>query len=239
MRGCICPLQFLLVLASTISLASMSPGTHDHILLSQIWYSPSLEGQVPVFTYIPPALGSLFMPLTTRRVAVEILVFDPASTQDYFPLIWHAPHIQSSGSNNSSTVACEFLATGTYLPGCCRGNMFTEPLPSREMGGTQTNHYQYYTNHTERDASNNFSSFSILFAPGKCLPSRCLATIGYIHRHIDRWEGFYEVRQWEGFKWRDVYTTFNKDWFKHSKAEGCEGTKTQKEIAYTYFRKVI
>jgi hypothetical protein len=42
-------LQILLVFASTVILGSESCGTHDHILLPQIWDYPNLEGQVPVF----------------------------------------------------------------------------------------------------------------------------------------------------------------------------------------------
>jgi hypothetical protein len=69
MRGWVCHLQFLLVLACTVILRSESCGTHDHILLSQIWDSPNLEGQVPVFTsprnrvarLYPEALDSLFV----------------------------------------------------------------------------------------------------------------------------------------------------------------------------------
>jgi hypothetical protein len=69
MRGWVCHLQFLLVLASTVILRCQSCRTHDHILLSQIWDSPNLEGQVLVFIcprnrvaqLYPPALGSLFV----------------------------------------------------------------------------------------------------------------------------------------------------------------------------------
>jgi hypothetical protein len=67
MRGWVYRLQ-LFVLASAVILESESRGTYDHILLSQIWNSPNLEGQVSVF--ISPrnrvaqlyfqALGSLF-----------------------------------------------------------------------------------------------------------------------------------------------------------------------------------
>jgi hypothetical protein len=70
-RGRVCRLQLLLVLASAVIFGSESRGTHDHILLSQIRDSPTLEGHVPVF--ISPrnrvaqlysqALGSLFVAL--------------------------------------------------------------------------------------------------------------------------------------------------------------------------------
>jgi hypothetical protein len=69
MRGWVCRLQLLLALASAVILRSESHGTHDHILLSQIRDSPSLEGQVHVFLsprnrvaqLYPQALSSLFV----------------------------------------------------------------------------------------------------------------------------------------------------------------------------------
>jgi hypothetical protein len=86
MRGRVCRLQLLLVLASAVILGPESRGIHDHILLSQIRDLPNLEGQVPVFIsprnrvaqLYPQALCSLFSPLTTRRVPAEVL--EPAST---------------------------------------------------------------------------------------------------------------------------------------------------------------
>jgi hypothetical protein len=48
-RGRVCCLQLLLDLASAVILGSVSCETHDHILMSQIWEFPNLEGQVPVF----------------------------------------------------------------------------------------------------------------------------------------------------------------------------------------------
>jgi hypothetical protein len=68
-RGWVCRLQLPLVLAIAVILRSKSRGTHDHILLSQVWDSPNLEGQVPVFIspmnrlaqLYPQALGSLFV----------------------------------------------------------------------------------------------------------------------------------------------------------------------------------
>jgi hypothetical protein len=69
MRGWICRLQLLLVLASAVILTSVSRGTRDHILLSQIRDSLKLEDQVPLFIsprirvarLYPQALGSLFV----------------------------------------------------------------------------------------------------------------------------------------------------------------------------------
>jgi hypothetical protein len=59
----------LLAVASAVIPGSEFHETHDHILLSQILVSPSLEGQVPVFIssrnrmtqLYPQALGSLFV----------------------------------------------------------------------------------------------------------------------------------------------------------------------------------
>jgi hypothetical protein len=84
-RGWVCHLQLLLALTSSVILWSQSRRTHNHILLSQIWDSPNLEGQLPVFIsprnkmaqLYPQALGSLSSPPTAHRATVE--VFDPAS----------------------------------------------------------------------------------------------------------------------------------------------------------------
>jgi hypothetical protein len=69
MRGWVCRLQLLLVLASVVNLRSASRGTRNHILLSQIRDSPNLVGQVPVFIFprnrvtrlYSQTLGSLFI----------------------------------------------------------------------------------------------------------------------------------------------------------------------------------
>jgi hypothetical protein len=60
-RGRVCRLQLLLVLASTVILGSESHGTRDHILLSQIWDSPNLEGQIPVFLSPSDRVAQLYL----------------------------------------------------------------------------------------------------------------------------------------------------------------------------------
>jgi hypothetical protein len=80
MSGRVCRLRLLLALASAVVLVSESRGTHDLILLSQIRDSPNLEGQVAVFTsprnkmaqFYQQALGSLFVPLMTRKATVYV-----------------------------------------------------------------------------------------------------------------------------------------------------------------------
>jgi hypothetical protein len=78
MKAWVCRLQLLLVLANAVILTSKSRGTHDHILLSHIRNSTSLEGQVPVFVsprYTPWHWVHLSSPPTTRRATVE--AFNP------------------------------------------------------------------------------------------------------------------------------------------------------------------
>jgi hypothetical protein len=59
-RGCVCRLQLLLVLASIVNLRSESRGTHDHNLPSQIRDSPDLEGQLPVFISLRNSVARLY-----------------------------------------------------------------------------------------------------------------------------------------------------------------------------------
>jgi hypothetical protein len=89
-RGWVCHLQLLLVLASSVILRFESHGTHDHILISQIRYSPNLEGPVPILMYTPTGWSSynprhwvpFSSPPKTRRDTVE--VFEPVSTRNRF-----------------------------------------------------------------------------------------------------------------------------------------------------------
>jgi hypothetical protein len=48
-RGRVCSLQLLLSLANSVVYVFESSRNNDHTLLSQIWHSPNLEGQVPAF----------------------------------------------------------------------------------------------------------------------------------------------------------------------------------------------
>jgi hypothetical protein len=87
-RGGVRRSQLLLALASEVNLSSESCETHDHILLSQIRDSRSLEGQVSVFISPRNRVAQLYpwhwvlfpSPLTARRATVE--VFGPASIRD-------------------------------------------------------------------------------------------------------------------------------------------------------------
>jgi hypothetical protein len=60
MRGRICNLQLLLGLASPDFVGSEFRGTHDQILLSQIWDSPNVKGHVPVLVSPRNKVGQLY-----------------------------------------------------------------------------------------------------------------------------------------------------------------------------------
>jgi hypothetical protein len=82
-RGWVCHLQLMLVLASAVILRSESIGTHDHILLSQIRHSPSLEGQVPVFISPRKRMARLYSqalgPHSQGRPSTENIANTPLS----------------------------------------------------------------------------------------------------------------------------------------------------------------
>jgi hypothetical protein len=68
-RGWFCCLQLLLVLASAVIVGSEFRENYDHILLSQIWDSPNLECQVPVFISPSNRVAPLY-----RQALVSIFV---------------------------------------------------------------------------------------------------------------------------------------------------------------------
>jgi hypothetical protein len=85
-REGVCRLQLLLVLASAVILGCEFCRTHDHILLSQIWDSPTWRARSP-YLYPPGTRWSSYTlrhwvpfssPRTTHMATVEI--FDPACT---------------------------------------------------------------------------------------------------------------------------------------------------------------
>jgi hypothetical protein len=131
MRGWVCRLQLLLVLASKVILRSESRGTHDHILLSQIRDSPNPEGQVPVFIsprtgwpgYTPKHWVPFSSPPTARRATVE--VYDPTSTRvshshSLFYSLYNfgKDQIEITTSNSVSIIVCLFVAAETCLTTC-------------------------------------------------------------------------------------------------------------------------
>jgi hypothetical protein len=95
----VCRLQLLLTLASAVILGSKSRGTRDHILLPQIWNSPNLEGQVPVFlspgtgwpNYTPTHWVPFSSPPTTRRATASTRGLN-SPTNYFFITIFHEPN---------------------------------------------------------------------------------------------------------------------------------------------------
>jgi hypothetical protein len=61
-RGRVRSLHLLLGFTSAVFLGSKSRSTEDRILLSQIWNTPNLKGQVPVFIYAGNRVAQLYPP---------------------------------------------------------------------------------------------------------------------------------------------------------------------------------
>jgi hypothetical protein len=117
----------MLALVSAVRLGSESRGTHDYVLLSQIWDSPgwraiySPETRWPSYT---PRHWAPFSSLpATRRATVE--VFEPSFVRN--SLIAAA-----AGGRRYTALAQQHLnhrVLYSCFSICCRGNVFTFPLP--------------------------------------------------------------------------------------------------------------
>jgi hypothetical protein len=69
----------------------------------------------------------------------------------------------------------------------------------------------YDTDRIENDASSSSSIVAIvLVAAVMFLPSRCLATIEDTHTDTKPMRGLYEVRLWDGLRFREIHTKFHK-----------------------------
>jgi hypothetical protein len=47
--------------------------------------------------------------------------------------------------------------------------------------------------------------------------------------------GIYEVRNWDGFRWRDIYTKFHKGWFKYSQFDRGQTAWWSHKPTFIYF----
>jgi hypothetical protein len=111
MRGWVCRLQLLLVLASAVILRSESCGTRDHVLLSEIRDSPKPGGPGPRIyipqeqggPVIPPGTGFLSPP-TTRRATME--VFDTGMTSDCGTLYNRLLYSRKTDNNVEKLILC-------------------------------------------------------------------------------------------------------------------------------------
>jgi hypothetical protein len=109
-RGQICRLQLLMVLASAVILGSGSRGTHDHILLSQIWDSPTWRTRSPYLyppgtgwpSYTPRHRVLFSSPPATRRAKME--VFEPASTGGILTTMLPSMKSNVTGSSQLSSI---------------------------------------------------------------------------------------------------------------------------------------
>jgi hypothetical protein len=116
----------------------------------------------------------------------------------YFP--WYVTdRIVNGASNNSSIVACVFLAGVKFLPTWGSNPGLTDRLiVGRNVTLTLT------------------LPRSCLATIGEFLPSRWLATIRDTHTDTHRLLGrIYKVRRWGGLRCHDILN-FHKVWFKNS-----------------------
>jgi hypothetical protein len=108
----------MLVLANAVILGSESRGTHDHILLYQIWDSPNLEGQNP---YLYPI--DIGWPSYTPR---HCLPSSRPGSLSFGSDYGKENGFQSRIHGNVCLSPSDGLFPRIYL----HGNVFTEPLPS-------------------------------------------------------------------------------------------------------------
>jgi hypothetical protein len=136
------------VFASSVIFVSVSRGTHGHLLLSQIWDSPNLEDQVPIFIsprnrvarLYPQALGSLGLTANWR--------------------IYH-----ESPLCKLDTDRIENTSSGVLLKG-----MFIAQFPSNKLPAFAATRM-----FAESLLSND--DIPLLLRVWTCLPSYCLATV--------------------------------------------------------------
>jgi hypothetical protein len=128
MRGWVCRLQLLLVLASAVILRSESLGTHNHNLLSQFRDSPPPGGPGSRI-YIPQLylqiLGSIFIASYDSQgydAVIRTRLHSCPST-----LLGSIPCIQPQRGPHGRRLLQQFYCC-VHI--CCRGSVFTEPFPS-------------------------------------------------------------------------------------------------------------
>jgi hypothetical protein len=130
---------------------------------------------------------------------------------------------------------------------CCRGNVFTKPLPSNN-GGIDRQTYRLFFDTTwssQKTMRPTILPFLCVFTAArtcfsKPLPSNDKGWHIQTHRLMGT---IYEVRRWDGLRCHDilVHAKFYKDRFRHSKVDGGEGIYIQthahthiKDISLTY-----
>jgi hypothetical protein len=72
---------------------------------------------------------------------------------------------------------------------------------------------------------------------GKCLPSRCLATIGGMHIQTQIYGRIYEIRRWDDLSSYEIYTKTHNNRFGIQKLIEADTQTQRMEVAKVYFRK--
>jgi hypothetical protein len=117
-RGSVCSLQLLLALASTVILRSDSRGTNDHTLHSQIRDSPNLEGQVPVFMYIPLAESISVLPSRPQFPFRRLLRLAASLTHSVAPFVFLISSRHGPRRNNPVPTVPLLLSAHSLLREC-------------------------------------------------------------------------------------------------------------------------
>jgi hypothetical protein len=99
----------------------------------------------------------------------------------------------------------------------CRGNVFTEQMPSNDKGIYRLiESLSYDTNRVENDPCNNSAIVVFIFCRGNVFVEPLFSNVwGYTYR--DRlMRGMNKVCRWDGLNCHDINTKFYKDWFRLS-----------------------
>jgi hypothetical protein len=162
-RGRICRLQLLLVLASAIVFGSESHGTHDHILLSHSRL-PQPGGPGPRI-YIPREQGGPFIPHALGSLFVAS--YDSQGCDRCIRTRLHTGFLQLNRSAICQNKYSARTTRKTQPLYCCR-DVFKAPLHS----------YLCSADHIENVVLLFVRPGMLLMLPsnGRCLPSHCLAT---------------------------------------------------------------
>jgi hypothetical protein len=113
----------------------------------------------------------------------------------------------------------------------CRGNVFTEPLPSNDRGIQTQILLSYDTDRIESDACNDYSIIAYILCHRNVFtePLSRNDTRGIQIQTHRLMREIYEVRRWDGFSCHDIHTKFRKDWFRHPKLKSGRDSQTHRQ----------
>jgi hypothetical protein len=132
MRRWACSLQLMLPLASAVILKPDSRGARGHILMSQIWDPPNLEGQVPVFKSPRNRVARLYPQDSVSPPIFRLGDLDRTHLLEEFCFLVSTVTVSLQVYVWVVTRTCYtcYLGNDVFTAICCNGNMITEPLSS-------------------------------------------------------------------------------------------------------------